>query len=201
MAVWIAASERPHVYSTRLNLIKSQSMYIAHLHTRDVQPINENNNLERANGTQNSRPEENSRTARFIVNQRRIRSHRKSRRGCYECKERRIKVNPFNVDISRKISNVVQCSETWPTCNYCARRDLNCQYLKAITTQAQSSADDDVVEEKDRLGLTRSITDTMLNLMDLKLFHHFMLYARPYLPLGYECVWVSDVPARAQEVG
>ena len=50
-----------------------------------------------------------------------------------------------------------------------------------------------------QLQLGPSISEHALDLTDLKLLHHFLLYAHPHLPLGKEKAWITDVPCQASE--
>jgi len=49
---------------------------------------------------------------------------------------------------------------------------------------------------------TRSLqsTPTVFNASDMRLFHHFIMNAYPYLPLGNESVWVRDIASFSHSV-
>lgn len=49
------------------------------------------------------------------------------------------------------------------------------------------------------LPMVPQVSEHSLNPMDLRLFHHFLLYAHPHLPLGSDSTWTTDVPRRASE--
>lgn len=55
------------------------------------------------------------------------RGHTKSRRGCYNCKRRRIKVRIF-FSFSRAMLTTFQCQETRPACGHCTKTGLKCEY-------------------------------------------------------------------------
>lgn len=93
--------------------------------------------------------------------------HTKSRKGCLNCKKRKIK-----------------CQETLPECNHCTRIGSRCEY----STDQQS---------KQVVHLTRSpspsanlqATPTTFSMDDLRFFQHFLLKAYPPLPLQGGEIW------------
>ncbi|KAL5356105.1 hypothetical protein BJX96DRAFT_142319 [Aspergillus floccosus] len=106
------------------------------------------------------------------------RPHTKSRRGCFNCKARKVK-----------------CQETKPSCANCITRDLNCVYPS--NSKLKSAAPS--AHDRSILVSTRQLSDRPFTGDDLRFFHHFLLVARPYLPFGSEDSWTTVVPAYAHE--
>ncbi|TEY28275.1 hypothetical protein BOTCAL_1038g00010 [Botryotinia calthae] len=105
--------------------------------------------------------------------------HKKSRRGCYNCKKRKVK-----------------CQETLPSCQNCTRNQLSCSYptlppsilpLKPRQISNQSPVP---------YGNLQA-TPTIFSLDDMFIFHHFLMHAYPYLPVGSKEKWVCQVPVLA----
>lgn len=96
--------------------------------------------------------------------------HTKSRRGCLNCKRRKVK-----------------CQETLPECDHCRRIGLVCEYpdnshkLLPEPVKALNS------------------TPMMFSMEDLRFFSHFMLHCYPPLPIQGEAVW-KDVAAISHSV-
>ncbi|KAL9487835.1 hypothetical protein ACSS6W_000112 [Trichoderma asperelloides] len=85
----------------------------------------------------------------------------KSRRGCFNCKRRRVK-----------------CSEATPECRGCNRMGLICVYPESHLSSAK------------RLHSARSSSPKpCVNLDHLRFYHHFLAEAYPPTPLGAEPVW------------
>ncbi|KAK3899422.1 protein RTM1 [Staphylotrichum tortipilum] len=101
-----------------------------------------------------------------------VRRHYKSRKGCFKCKQRRVK-----------------CSEELPSCRGCRRLGLDCLYpqpprpVLSLSPSAPSHA-----------------PDSPLRLGDLRFFHHFLVTAYPALPLGLDHLW-QTVAAMSHEYG
>ncbi|KLP16142.1 uncharacterized protein LW94_13830 [Fusarium fujikuroi] len=89
--------------------------------------------------------------------------HTKSRRGCFNCKRRRVK-----------------CQETTPSCDNCNRLGLRCEYPqtsdKALITLFSPQP-------------AQAISQAQFSMVDLRFFHHFLLHAYPGLPIQGEEVW------------
>lgn len=89
--------------------------------------------------------------------------HTKSRRGCFNCKRRRVK-----------------CQETTPCCDNCNRLGLRCEYPqtsdKALVTFFSPQP-------------AQPISQAQFSMIDLRFFHHFLLHAYPGLPIQGEEVW------------
>ena len=105
---------------------------------------------------------------------------KKTRTGCYSCKRRRIK-----------------CQENRPACNSCIRIRAECIYPKAIATNSTrpKSLPVPITEFE-----TLQSTPTHFNLIDMRLFHHFLLNAYPHLPIGNDQVWVTELAALSHSV-
>jgi len=97
--------------------------------------------------------------------------HSKSRRGCYNCKRRRVK-----------------CSEEYPSCRHCARNDVECEY-PPLPRSAMPSPE-----------AALRTTPTVLGLEDLQFFHHFLVTAYPPMPFGSKPTWDS-LASMIHEVG
>ncbi|CAH0056853.1 unnamed protein product, partial [Clonostachys solani] len=87
------------------------------------------------------------------------RGHTKSRRGCLTCKRRRVK-----------------CPENTPVCHNCERLGLICQYGAMGESGIHPSA-------------PLQSTGGHFSIGDFQLFHHFVLYAYPPLPIQGKAVW------------
>ncbi|KAF9888562.1 hypothetical protein FE257_008494 [Aspergillus nanangensis] len=121
---------------------------------------------------------ENSRSMAWAKVHRAKRPHTKSRRGCFNCKARKVK-----------------CPETRPACKNCMIRDLECVY------PAEEVSERIIAPKRDFPSLvsTRQLSPHPFTGDDLRFFHHFLLDARPYLPFGNEQSWKVKVPAYAHE--
>ncbi|KAH7113666.1 hypothetical protein B0J13DRAFT_242408 [Dactylonectria estremocensis] len=118
-------------------------------------------------GVLSSDPADDSNTtaATIIKVQRRPvprKGHSKSRRGCFNCKRRRVK-----------------CSEELPRCQHCARSDVDCEYPVIPRRQLPSPE------------AALRTTPTVLGLEDLRFFHHFLVRAYPPMPFGSKPIWDS----------
>ncbi|OAK95765.1 hypothetical protein IQ06DRAFT_297323, partial [Phaeosphaeriaceae sp. SRC1lsM3a] len=102
--------------------------------------------------------------------------HTKSRRGCFNCKRRRIK-----------------CNERHPECNHCVKAGLNCEYPANIIQATQRSLGSPHPQEVANLRSTPG----MFNAGDMRLFHHFLITAYPHLPVGADKIWVTVIPSFA----
>ncbi|TVY88274.1 Sterol uptake control protein [Lachnellula willkommii] len=101
--------------------------------------------------------------------------HKKSRQGCFNCKKRKIK-----------------CLETQPACKNCIKKKLKCTYPAPKTLLAlRSSA---VYSSSPIASVNLQATPTKFTLIDMRLFHHFLLEAYPHLPVGNTSAWISEVP-------
>ncbi|KAK4118502.1 hypothetical protein N657DRAFT_651200 [Parathielavia appendiculata] len=97
------------------------------------------------------------------------RGHCKSRKGCFNCKRRRVK-----------------CSEELPSCRGCRRLGLECQYPGELPRLALKPAQNP------------NATPSTLRLEDLRFFYHFLSAAYPSLPFGLHDVW-QTVAAMSHE--
>lgn len=98
------------------------------------------------------------------------RGHAKSRKGCFNCKKRRVK-----------------CSEELPCCRGCGRLGLDCQYPQPQPPRLALAP-----------PRTPSTAPSPLRLEDLRFFHHFLTVAYPSLPFGLDDIW-QTVAAMAHE--
>ena len=89
--------------------------------------------------------------------------HKKSRRGCFNCKRRRVK-----------------CSEQLPRCAHCSRMGVNCEYPAAPSRNSSPHP-----------GAPLRSTPMALGLEDLRFFHHFLFKAYPPVPYGSQATWQS----------
>ena len=96
--------------------------------------------------------------------------HTKSRKGCFNCKRRKVK-----------------CQETLPECDHCRRIGLVCEYPDTNRKLAPEPAK------------ALNSTPTSFSMEDLRFFSHFMLHCYPPLPLQGEAVW-RDVAAISHSV-
>ncbi|KAJ4292352.1 hypothetical protein N0V90_009013 [Kalmusia sp. IMI 367209] len=100
--------------------------------------------------------------------------HTKSRRGCYNCKRRRIK-----------------CNEKHPKCDHCIKAGLQCEYpANIIQTQTPSSPNPQEI-------VNLRSTPGMFTMADMRLFHHFLITAYPHLPVGADKIWITVIPSFA----
>lgn len=102
--------------------------------------------------------------------------HTKSRTGCTSCKRRRVK-----------------CDEGLPSCGSCRRLALICEY----THQKGALVGASLVASPGRPLRT---TPGVLEMADLRFFHHFLLEAYPPLPILGREVW-QHVSQMSHQVG
>lgn len=102
--------------------------------------------------------------------------HTKSRRGCFNCKRRKIK-----------------CQETQPACGNCEKAGIICEYPKIVQQQQQQQTESSIIRQP-------QATNAAFSMTDMRFFHHFIVRAYPHLPVGADAVWTIEVPAFAQEV-
>ncbi|OCL01436.1 hypothetical protein AOQ84DRAFT_383744 [Glonium stellatum] len=106
--------------------------------------------------------------------------HTKSRLGCINCKARKVK-----------------CQETWPSCANCLKRGSTCKYpIVFKQVQHERIVSEMAASPSQSIQLQSTPTFTM---SDMRLFHHFLVSAHPYLPVNHEQVWVRDIPAFAHQ--
>jgi hypothetical protein len=102
--------------------------------------------------------------------------HTKSRRGCFNCKRRKIK-----------------CQETKPACGHCVKGGIKCDY----PTLSQEGS---LMIMTPSPILQPQSTPVVFSIKDMQFFHHFLVRAYPHLPVGADKTWTMQVPAFAQEV-
>ncbi|KFY31808.1 hypothetical protein V493_00771 [Pseudogymnoascus sp. VKM F-4281 (FW-2241)] len=102
--------------------------------------------------------------------------HKKSRRGCFHCKNRKIK-----------------CQETLPSCLNCLRRGLECKYAKILPHEMDMMT---VLRRQiTQPSAALQSTPTLFSMDDMRFFQHFILNAYPHLPVNNSQVWMQNVPA------
>jgi hypothetical protein len=101
--------------------------------------------------------------------------HTKSRRGCFNCKRRKVK-----------------CPETLPECSNCTRIGLVCEYpdtrpgsLVRLTSPGTSSS----LAVLSSPSAPLQSTPTLFTPSDMRFFHHFLAAAYPPLPLLGDDIW------------
>ncbi|KIX93037.1 uncharacterized protein Z520_11310 [Fonsecaea multimorphosa CBS 102226] len=106
------------------------------------------------------------------------RAHKKSRAGCYTCKVRHVK-----------------CGEEKPQCDNCVSKGKDCQYSASNKRRIKKQGKATEVKQSS-LGTTveMSMASASFTLHDLRLFHHFLCFAYPPLPLANKLAWTQDVP-------
>ena len=124
--------------------------------------------------------------------------HTKSRRGCFNCKKRKIK-----------------CQEKRPACDHCTKAGLICEYpslpayqhygtSREVSLRKESDASDDMDIVKRPVSpipiVTLSGTPGKFSLKDMKYFHHFLIAAYPHLPIGADTIWITTIPTAAYQV-
>ncbi|KAF2117570.1 hypothetical protein BDV96DRAFT_597489 [Lophiotrema nucula] len=102
--------------------------------------------------------------------------HTKSRRGCFNCKRRRIK-----------------CNEQHPECNHCIKAGLPCDYPANIIQATQRPPNSPSPQQMVHLRSTPGA----FTMADMRLFHHFLITAYPHLPVGADKIWITVIPSFA----
>ena len=106
------------------------------------------------------------------------RSHKKSRGGCFSCKQRKIK-----------------CSETKPSCGSCLMKGLPCVY----PTEPAARKSNNLPLMKRNPNASPSFPAATFSILDMRFFHHFLTIAYPHLPVDNDHVWVHDIPQFAEQ--
>jgi hypothetical protein len=108
--------------------------------------------------------------------------HKKSRKGCFACKKRKVK-----------------CTEQLPQCAQCERLDLDCEYPTMRYQKANEKTA--VTTTTQRTGPlmpapTNALrtTSTTFSMDDMRFFSHFLLTAYPSLPLNGDQIWSTVAP-------
>jgi hypothetical protein len=103
--------------------------------------------------------------------------HTKSRRGCFNCKKRKIK-----------------CPETFPRCENCLKAGMSCEYPKRDLSPSEptNTLPSPIMQPQG--------TPTLFTANDMKYFHCFITRAYPHLPVGADSLWTLDLPSQAHEV-
>jgi hypothetical protein len=104
--------------------------------------------------------------------------HTKSRRGCYNCKRRKVK-----------------CPEGLPQCQQCCRLGLKCEYPPPKVAPrgydrpmpgAPNSSSDMIVAPAKSLD-----SAPLFCLDDMRFMQHFLTYGHPSMPIGDLSVWIE----------
>lgn len=102
--------------------------------------------------------------------------HTKSRRGCFNCKRRKVK-----------------CQENTPECSNCTKIGLSCRYPERPQLSPAPDAEDSLlslVKMASPLSLLAlQSTPTIFTPDDMRFFHHFLVTAYPPLPMEGDDVW------------
>ncbi|PMD12236.1 hypothetical protein NA56DRAFT_652656 [Hyaloscypha hepaticicola] len=84
------------------------------------------------------------------------------------------------------------CQETQPACENCSKKNIQCNYPGPKTLKAlQGSL---LYSSNPIASVNLQGTPTIFSLMDMRLFHHFLMDAYPHLPVGNDSVWLCQVP-------
>ncbi|KAL2073853.1 hypothetical protein VTL71DRAFT_11179 [Oculimacula yallundae] len=106
--------------------------------------------------------------------------HTKSRTGCLNCKRARIK-----------------CKENRPSCDYCAHRDLTCEWpemqMAPAGTLTNTPCPTSFIQRNPQL------LPPVFTIQDFRLFDHFVKSAYPSHPIGNDAVWTHEVPSIAPD--
>lgn len=105
--------------------------------------------------------------------------HTKSRKGCLNCKRRRVK-----------------CSETTPECDHCMRLGLSCEWPAGMLTTTTTSA----APMSPVMVSPSHTTPTDFSMTDFRFFHHFINGAHPTLPFNGKAIWM-EVASMSHDVG
>ncbi|KAL7921516.1 hypothetical protein ACQKWADRAFT_295267 [Trichoderma austrokoningii] len=96
------------------------------------------------------------------------RLHHKSKRGCFQCRKRRVK-----------------CDEKVPTCSACIRRREPCSFrplsFRRETEKPRAAVGEVPRSISQQHGLALDEVDEVVNLLQMKLFHHFQHETIPTL--------------------
>ncbi|KAH7356409.1 hypothetical protein BKA65DRAFT_579287 [Rhexocercosporidium sp. MPI-PUGE-AT-0058] len=121
-----------------------------------------------------------AKSAEGSVRKRGRKGHTKSRTGCLNCKRARIK-----------------CKENRPSCDYCAHRDLRCEWPEIQITQVgamvRRSSPPSLISENPKSPLP------VFTIQDFRLFNHFIQSAYPSHPVGNDAVWTHEIPSIAPD--
>lgn len=115
------------------------------------------------------------------------RSHKKSRLGCLTCKKRRQK-----------------CDELKPSCSRCRKTGFQCVYPRDTHSpqpKCESKPSNLRVLPRhgfDIVAFPSATTDTF-TMQDMRFFHHFLIKAKPYMPVGNKAVWDREIPQLAEQ--
>lgn len=106
--------------------------------------------------------------------------HTKSRRGCFNCKRRKVK-----------------CQESRPECSNCTRIGLDCEYPDSRPRQWQSplaAVVSSSLSEIPSPSTPLQATAVIFTPDDMRFFHHFLVTAYPPLPIQGDEMWKNVAP-------
>lgn len=112
------------------------------------------------------------------------RTHTKSRLGCLKCKQRKIK-----------------CQQQRPACAACIKLGCKCQYSpppQAPKTPAPGGSYFGHCNNPQSVVYLPG-TPGEFTAHDMRLFHHFIVSAHPFIPHEYEATWITAVPLRSHQ--
>ncbi|KAK4241499.1 hypothetical protein C8A03DRAFT_41112 [Achaetomium macrosporum] len=100
--------------------------------------------------------------------------HTKSRRGCFNCKRRKVK-----------------CQETRPECSNCTRIGLVCEYPDGRSRSAVdlSASDESALSVITSPSAPLQSTPSFFTYTDMRFFHHFLVAGYPPLPIFGDQIW------------
>ncbi|KAL4811069.1 nucleophile aminohydrolase [Aspergillus unguis] len=99
------------------------------------------------------------------------RSHTKSRRGCFQCKRRHVKVCSALSYSAISILISLQCGEELPQCSLCRKRGLDCDYPPAGEAESQALS----VQDTNDTPPIPEEWPTHTRMLEMRLFHHFII--------------------------
>lgn len=98
--------------------------------------------------------------------------HTKSRRGCFNCKRRKVK-----------------CQENLPECSNCTRIGLVCEYPQRRSPPSSPPSSQALAASTPSPSPPPQSTPTVFTPEDMRYFHHFLITAYPALPILADDVW------------
>lgn len=93
---------------------------------------------------------------------------------------------------------IQQCQETQPACENCTRKKIQCKYPAPKTLSALQLSSEYSSSPVSAISLQS--TPSTFTLTDMRLFHHFLMFSYPHLPVGNDAAWVNQVPLIAHHV-
>ncbi|KAF2017229.1 hypothetical protein BU24DRAFT_448951 [Aaosphaeria arxii CBS 175.79] len=109
---------------------------------------------------------------------RKRKGHTKSRLGCTSCKQRKIK-----------------CPEQWPSCAHCVKKGTVCRYPKVFKAAQHDRIVGEMIKRQSPRQSVRLSDTPIYSANDMRLFHHYIITAHPFIPEEMETRWATEVPA------